>query len=71
MDNPTIYTVKVWFKDRRGGEHQNEFQFKSADIADEFKFKTLCALTKLRRSKTIGAHTVTVSPPLPSRYTTT
>lgn len=71
MDNPTIYTVKVWFKDPKGGEHENEFPINSAVTADEFVFKTKCALTRLRRCKAIRAHSVTVSPPLPARYTTT
>lgn len=65
MDKPTIYTVTVWFKDRMGQEHEKAYQFNQAEIASEFQFETLTALTKLRKMKQIGAHTVKVAPPLP------
>lgn len=64
MEN-TIYTITVWFKDRNGGEHENTIVCKGQNTASEFVFTTQIAMTKLRKLKAIGAHSVICNPPLP------
>lgn len=64
MDD-TLYTVKTYFKDKNGEEHEKTVVCKGRSCASDLVFCTKKVLTNLSKQKLITVNEVTCTPPLP------
>lgn len=62
MNEPTTYTVTVWFRDLAGRLHEKAFLFNTSEVAKDFERNIKAYMKDLKKSKVALTYGVETSP---------